>query len=198
VPDRRSHRGPHPEDVRLFDETVYSLLRQANKDLSWLLSRGYSDTSALKLVGDRFQLARRQRIAVMRCACSDEAVRRRERTEASMDEVSGEPLAIDGLNILVTVESALSGGVLIKGRDGCIRDMASVHGTFRTVKETGLAVDLIGDEIEGLGVSDCVWYLDRPVSNTGRLKRLLLHAAERRAWDWKVELVASADKFLID
>ena len=41
-------------------------------DFSWLLTRGYAEKGALKLVGDRFSLTERQRLAVMRSACSDQ------------------------------------------------------------------------------------------------------------------------------
>ena len=73
MPDRRAHRGPHPEDARLFAAEVHPALRRATGDLCWLLSRGYARESSLKLVGDRYGLLARQRIAVARCACSDEA-----------------------------------------------------------------------------------------------------------------------------
>src|SRR5688500_10446127 len=53
MPDHRSHRGPHPEDAGLFAPAVHPTLRSAVADLSWLLTRGYADPSALKLVGDR-------------------------------------------------------------------------------------------------------------------------------------------------
>jgi Protein of unknown function (DUF434) len=55
MPDTRTHRGPHPEDSRLFAPEAWPVLRQATEDLCWLLSRGYAASSALKLVGDRYQ-----------------------------------------------------------------------------------------------------------------------------------------------
>ena len=50
-PDRRRHRGAHPEDARLFEPSRLEGLRVAVSELSWLLSRGYQTKSALKLVG---------------------------------------------------------------------------------------------------------------------------------------------------
>src|SRR5947208_11694766 len=73
VPDHRTHRGPHPEDAGLFAPAAVPDLRAATGDLSWLLTRGYASPSALKVAGDRYHLNARQRIAVMRCACSDAA-----------------------------------------------------------------------------------------------------------------------------
>ena len=73
MPDKRTHRGAHPQDDRLFAPDQYSALQSATSDLSWLLTREYASPSALKIVGDRYALDARQRLAVMRCACSDEA-----------------------------------------------------------------------------------------------------------------------------
>ena len=66
MPDTRQHRGAHPSDIKLFDASKLSLLRTATSELSWLLSRGYAITSALKLVGDRHGLNKRQRLALSR------------------------------------------------------------------------------------------------------------------------------------
>jgi hypothetical protein len=74
--------------------------------------------------------------------------------------------------------------------------MASVHGTWRRVEETLPAVELIGQFLADRGVQDCLWYLDRPVSNSGRLKRILLDVAAGRGWPWGVELVADPDRIL--
>ena len=43
----------------------------------------------------------------------------------------------------------------------------------------------------------CRWYLDRPVSNSGRLKKLLLEVAAEQDWAWQVELVYSPDGVLV-
>ena len=68
MPDHRTHRGPHPEDAGLFAPAAGPGLRAATADLSWLLSRGYASPSAMKIVGDRYALDARQRMAVMRCS----------------------------------------------------------------------------------------------------------------------------------
>lgn len=191
------HRGPHPEDAKLFSEEHWPRLREATADLAWLLSRGYAGESALKLVGDRYDLARRQRIAVARSACSDQSLASRSRRRAELTELPGERLEIDGYNVLITIEAALAGGVILRGRDGCYRDLASVHGTFRRVEETFPAIELIGCFLAELRVGPCVWRLDSPVSNSGRLKGYLLEIAENRGWDWAVELSNNPDSLLI-
>ena len=148
MPDQRKHRGPHPEDQRLFARDMLPRLRAATHDLSWLLSREYSLPSATKLVGDRYSLDARQRLAVTRCACSDAARSDRRRKAVSMSSLVGQELWLDGYNVLTSVEAALSGGVILAARDGAYRDMASMHGSYRKVDETMLAIQCVGETLQ--------------------------------------------------
>lgn len=196
MPDQRKHRGPHPDDALLFVAGRVTVLRAAVDDLSWLLSREYASPSSLKLVGDRYQLAARQRTAVSRCACSDPARERRAAKRRSPDSLAGEELWIDGYNVVTTLEAALSGSVILRGRDGCLRDMASMHGSYRQVTETVPAIEILGDMLSLWHVGRCRWLLDQPVSNSGRLRGLLLELADQRGWEWTVDLVPDPDPVL--
>ena len=198
MPDRRKHRGPHPEDARLFAPEAWPVLCEATADLCWLLSRGYADKSALKLVGDRYDLVARQRTAVGRCSCSDARAARRQDHRVRPEELAGRPLWLDGYNVLTTVESALAGGVVLAGRDGTYRDMASMHGSYRKVAETLPALRLLGRLTAALKVRHCLWYLDRPVSNSGRLKQIMEDVAAAEGWPWRVELVQDPDAVLAE
>lgn len=203
MPDQRRHRGAHPADARLFAEARLDELRAAVADYSWLLTRAYGEVAALKVVGDRYGLVARQRMAVMRCACSDQALARRAARRVEPAQCRGASLAIDGYNLLITVESGLAAGVILVGRDGCFRDLASVHGTYRRVDETASAVALIAEHLAELGVAHVDWYLDAPVSNSGRLKALMADVLEQRlgrtfADTWNIELVPDPDRRLRD
>ncbi len=221
MPDTREHRGPHPADAELFTPEALPRLREAVADFSLLLTKGYADKSALKLVGDRFSLTQRQRLAVMRGSCSDQQLQSRLARRVPVEALAGQPIAIDGYNLLITVEAALSGGLIFIGRDGCFRDLASIHGTYRKVEETVPAVELIGDfltEISKLCVepdvqrpfgpgppsnrgqdardtttAQILWLLDSPVSNSGRLKTLIGEIARAHAWPWEIRLTISPD-----
>src|SRR4030043_554327 len=124
MPDKRTHRGPHPSDAKLFAPAAIADLRTALADFSLLLTKGYADKSSLKLVGDRFSLTERQRMAIMRSACSDRQLKYRKQREVKLAELGGRPIAIDGYNVLITIEAAMSGACVFKGRDGCFRDLA--------------------------------------------------------------------------
>ncbi len=193
MPDKRTHRGPHPADEKLFAAGAISNLQTAVADFSLLLTRGYAEKGALKLVGDRFSLTERQRLAIMRSACSDQQLASRSQRCIALENLAGQSIAIDGYNVLITVEAAMSGGVIFKGRDGCFRDLASIHGTYRKVTETIPAVELIGDFIGEVGAGKALWLLDSPVSNSGRLKTLIGELAHKNNWDWEVELLLSPD-----
>lgn len=198
MPDTRKHRGPHPADADLFAPAMWPALRLAVVHSSWLLTRGYPVASSLKLVGDRFQLTERQRTAVLRSACSDEAREHRAGSRLNRSRIAGETLHIDGFNVLTTIEAALAGGVILRGRDGCDRDMASMHGNYRKVDETAPALLLIGNAMADWRVAGACWLLDRPVSNSGRLRGMIRKIAAERGWNWEVELVDDPDKILVN
>jgi hypothetical protein len=180
MPDHRKHRGPHPEDKRLFAAENVPQLREAVSDLAWLFNRGYASTSALKIVGDRYALIARQRVAVARCTCCDEAVKRRQRSRIEAADLQGRELWIDGFNVLTSLEAALSGGIILHARDGCFRDMASMHGSYRKVQETIPALHILGELLAEWNVASCRWLLDQPVSNSGRLKSVFQQIAADR------------------
>ena len=182
----------------MFGRDRWEALQLAVKDLSWLLSRGYARPSAVKVVGDRYNLEQRQRMAVTRAACTDAARARRRRHEVDASAVRGTQLMVDGYNVLTTVEAALSGGVILKCRDGAIRDIASIHGTYRKVDETPAALDLIGRQLIDLGAGGCTFLLDAPVSNSGRLKALALDHFRERRWNWEIEIVPNPDALLAE
>lgn len=196
LPDKRTHRGAHPEDKQQFSQSAWLLLQLATRDLSWLLSNGYAEKSSLKLVGDRYALTKRQRMAVMRSGCSEQARQKRRNNQIPAEYLQGKVLLLDGYNILTTIETALSGGVILWGRDNTFRDLAGVHGTYRKVEETGPALDLIADFINQQNARSCLWYLDSPVSNSGRFKTMIRQLAKEKNWNWQVELVFNPDRIL--
>lgn len=204
MPDTRKHRGSRPDDDRLFEPSRHPALLMAAQEYAWLLTRGYAQTSALALVGNRHKLTERQRMAVRRSSCSDQALRQRLLTRGELAQRSDLHLGIDGYNLLITVETALSRGLILIGRDGCYRDLASVHGTYRKVEETRPAVELIARHLEEAGVAAVDWYLDRPVSNSARLKVLMAEVvapsggASAGPVAWNIELLDSPDRRLVE
>jgi len=133
----------------------------------------------------------------MRSACSDQQQMSRKQRQVKLTDLAGKPIAIDGYNVLITVEAAMSGAVIFKSRDGCLRDLASIHGTYRKVTETIPAVQLIGKFLKEHNVDNCLWLLDSPVSNSGRLKTLIGELAQKNNWNWEIKLLISPDAELV-
>jgi hypothetical protein len=174
------------------------VLRLAVTELAWLLSRGYAASSSLKLVGDRHELRQRQRELVLRATCTDAQRIARAATRVSPQEVAGKPVYVDGFNLLITIEAALGKGLVFKSRDGALRDISSVHGTYRSVAETETALIAIGETLQAMRPSTVTWFFDQPVSNSGRLAQRLRALATRQAWSWEVALAMNPDQELID
>jgi hypothetical protein len=150
-------------------------------------------TSSLKLVGDRHGLRERQRLAVSRSACSDQDRQRRKDHCVAVEQLRNQPVIVDGFNLIITIEAALSKGPLFVGVDECLRDLSSVHGSYRSVEETDRAITMIGAAFQRLAALSVCWLLDRPVSNSGRLAARLADFAVRNNCSWDVQLVFNPD-----
>ncbi|MGI4873942.1 MAG: DUF434 domain-containing protein [Janthinobacterium lividum] len=192
------HRGPHPADARLFAPDWVPVLRRAVAELSWLLTRDYPSGAALKLVGDRYAMTERQRWAVARAACTDEHRTQRAATELPLAAIGGRPVSIDGFNLLITLETALSGGLVLRGRDGALRDLSSIHGTYRAVQETDRAIELTAATLVPAAPSAVRWLFDQPVSNSGRLAARLRDFGAAHNLPWTAEVVLNPDRVLAE
>ncbi|MBN8615364.1 MAG: DUF434 domain-containing protein [Deltaproteobacteria bacterium] len=192
------HRGPAPKDAQLFASDVMDTLRLATHELAWLIERGYASPSALKLVGDRHALTARQRSAIERAAVPDSiaAVRRAHRVE--LGALRDRTLAIDGFNVLIVGESALSGAPIFVGRDEAVRDLGGVHGSWHRVSETERVIAALTSIVIAAGCARVRVFLDAPVSNSGRLRGMIeaSFAAIASMPPFEVTLVPNADHAL--
>lgn len=135
-------------------------------------------------------------MAVGRCACSIESAERRRNAELTPIALRGRELWLDGYNVLTVLESALSGGVVLLGRDGCCRDIAGIHRRHRKVDETIPVLRMIGETCVAWGVTRCHWWLDQPVSNSGRLRTLIHDISAAAGWAVAVDLAFNPDRVL--
>ena len=88
-------------------EIRISVLKEARKDLKYLLNRGYNKPSALKLVGDRYQLNKPERSILFRSVFSDREAEIIKSKRVSISELRGRKLLVDGFNVLNTIEEIL-------------------------------------------------------------------------------------------
>lgn len=191
------NRGKHPSDDKLFAPKWHPIFTEAIDDYSFLLSRGYAIKSSLQIVGNRYKLNKRQQLALLRVGAGSQEINLRKSKELQSSDLKNQLISIDGFNLLILLESALSGAFIFKGRDGTYRDISSVHGSYKRVQKTESAIILIGNVLKELQVGAVEWYLDSPISNSGRLKKMLLEISEQYQFNWSIELVNNPDKVLV-
>ena len=191
------NRGKQSNDDKYFSPKWHPIFTEAINDLCFLLTRGYAENSALQIVGNRYKLNKRQRNAILRISVGEEEIAIRNKSKVSKTALKNEVVEIDGFNLLILLESAMSGAYIFKGRDGLYRDISSVHGSYKRVVKTENAILLVGEVLKKLQVKAVKWYFDQPVSNSGRLKSRLLELSEEHGFNWEVELVFDPDKVLV-
>ena len=173
-------------------------LLQALNDMHYLLSRNYPPRATLALVGNRYQLVQRQLQALQGMSCSAEEMNKRKEKELLPAALKGQTLLLDGFNVLIILETALAGGFIFEGLDGCYRDIASVHGTYKKAQHTNEALIIIGNTLQQLQLQKVVWVFDAPISNSGKLKSTCYEIAEKHGFPWEIILDNHPDKYLID
>lgn len=193
------NRGKEASDDNLFGtEKIQLKLKEAVTDLSYFLSRGYGEKATLALVGNRYRLNSRQQQAVRGMSASQSQIEDRKSKEIQRKELEGKEIAIDGFNALILLESILSNAYVFSGQDGFIRDLSSVHGTYKRVKQTSQAIEIIADFYKKEKIKTFFWFFDKPVSNSGRLKKIIEEIALENQYDWRVELVYNPDKVIAE
>jgi len=191
-----TRRGYSPDDERNFTGTGLMTLGRAAKDLCYLLGRGFPLKSASVFVGDHYLLSERQRVALSRVAAAESDIVEREKKRLQPEAVAGKEVNIDGFNAIITLEVALSGSPVLACLDGSYRDLAGLRGTYRLIGRTDEAIRLIIHKMQTLDAARAVFWLDAPVSNSGRLKTRIAELAEEAGLPVGIELAANVDAVL--
>lgn len=188
-------RGYSPNDAKEFGIRSLEKLHRAGQDLYYLLNQGYPIKGASTFVGNHHLLSERQRLALVR-AVSSEADLQIRRNKEVKNIPHGSTVNIDGFNTIITLEVALSDSLLLRCMDGTIRDLAALRGTYRLIDKTETAIMLIGKTLEQNGVDKAVFYLDAPVSNSGRLKQKIIETLLPFDLEVQVEVIHNVDSVL--
>ncbi len=188
-------RGYSPNDEKEFGSRSLENLHRAGRDLYYLLNQGYPIKGASTFVGNHYLLSERQRLALVR-AVSSEADLQIRRNKEVKNIPHGSTVNIDGFNTIITLEVALSDSLLLRCMDGTIRDLAALRGTYRLIDKTETAIMLIGKTLEQNRVDKAVFYLDAPVSNSGRLKQKIIETLLSFDMKVKVEVIHNVDSVL--
>lgn len=185
---------------------------EAAEDLRYLLARGYRREPALKLVGDKRQLSRLERLMLYRGVYDEGTAKARRGKLADPTAASGRRLAVDGYNVLITLEAALSGAPLILCDDGVVRDLTASHGKHKPTERTLRALRLLIEFLKKVKPGETNFFFDSQVGGSGKLAAMvgrMLAEAKLRGSAKAVkrgdkaallggEIIATSDSALID
>lgn len=193
------NRGKNTGDDNLFgSEKQLGKLKLAVQDMQYLLTRGYAEKAGSELVGNRYRLKTRQIQALRGASASDMQIHERNLKQLKSSELKDRIIYLDGFNVLILLESLLSEAYIFEGADGCFRDLSGIHGTYKRVNQTLKAVELVASFFQKNKVQKLVWVFDQPVSNSGRVKQMVLAFASENNLNWESELQFNPDKFLAE
>ena len=187
-------------------------LAEAATDLRFLLARGYPRHAALGLVGNRYILDHTARQLLHRGVFAPTVAAARRAKLRRLRDLPGRPLALDGHNVLITLECAGRGLPLVAADDGFIRDVGEISRAFKVSPDTDRVLALVADYLADHAPGPVEVFYDAPLSLSGELARrtrevfasrgLAVQAAavpvpERRLADF-AGAIATSDTALID
>jgi hypothetical protein len=146
-------------------------LQAAATDFRYLLTRGYPRRAALTLVGNRYGLDETARRLLHRGVFAPEVARARRAKLRLLRDKPGRPLALDGHNVLITLECAERGLPLVAADDGFIRDVGEISRAFKVSDATDRVLTLVADYLTAHRAGPLRVFYDAPLSLSGELAR---------------------------
>jgi hypothetical protein len=147
------------------------LVQAAAADFRFLLARGYPRKNALGLVGNRYGLEETARRLLHRGVFAPEAAAARRAKLRRLREVPGLPLALDGHNVLITLECAARRLPLVAADDGFIRDVGEISRAFRVSEATDESLARLAAYLADRAPGPLEVFYDAPLSLSGELAR---------------------------
>lgn len=148
-----------------------AILRQAASDFRYLLDRGYPRAASLSLVGNRYQLPRLARQLLHRGVFASAIATARRHKFLNLRAAAGKTLAVDGHNVLITLEAGFRGLPLVLANDGCIRDVAEISKAYRPGPVTDQALKLLAAALKKADIAAAMVLYDAPLRKSGELAR---------------------------
>lgn len=187
-------RGYDEADEKSFKGEGLLKIKKASNDVKYLLNAGYKVKQATMFVANHYALTERERLVLARGVAADKDIDARKAKLSNLENL--DTVYIDGFNAIIPMESLLSGSVLFKCQDGAVRDLANLRGSYKIIDKTEGAIRLILSKLDDLKVKKAIINLDKPVSNSGRLKTMILKVSNDFNVDVKVNLLDAVDKSL--
>lgn len=186
-------------------------MKEAVHDLRYLLNRDYPRDSAVEFVSDHYELELDKRHLLTRCVFSKEEVRSHRLKLVESSEIEGRIVGVDGYNVLITVESILSGDGVIRCDDGIVRDLQAIFGSYKMNELTEEAIKIILKLLDEMNPCEVFLFFDKQVSKSGELAGFTRRELKKQNLSgdaqtvegvdktvWEHEVSASSDRIIIE
>src|SRR4030042_2819968 len=169
-------------------------------DYLYLIEKRYSRKSSLKIVGDRYRLNSDQRSVLQRGVIKRKIAIERERKFVKEENLFFNCLVIDCYNVLITIISYLTGKFLYISNDGFLRDTSEAHSNIKkfSINTIVKAFYLLFEYIKELDLSEVIFFLDSPVSNSAKLSNKINSLLDLNNLEGYAQVVRSADHYIIN
>jgi hypothetical protein len=171
-------------------------LGQAAIDLRYLLGRGYSRELGLKLTGDRWGLDAEARQVLRRAVAARATARSRRERLLPLMAVRGQAVGVDGHNVIITLESALMGAVLVAADDDTVRDIGQRGRNYGPGPHSEAAARLLVQTLARAGAARALILLDAPLPFSGQTAGMLRELMAAAGLDGEARAVADPEKEL--
>ena len=171
-------------------------LWEAARDFRYLLARGYPRQAALGLVGNRYGLEVIGRRLLHRGVFAPEVAAARRAKLRRIADFPGHPLALDGHNVLITLECALRKLPLVAADDGWVRDVGEVSRAFRVSPATDRVLARLADYLADQAAGPVEVFYDAPLSLSGELARRTREIFASRGLDVRAAAVPVPERRL--
>ncbi len=183
--------------MSFIDEIRREVVLEAMKDYKYLLNRGYPQTLALNTVTTRYMLTKKERLLLYRTVHNDTHVYTILRKIVNPKDISGQPLLIDGYNVILTIKAAVMCEYVYESDDTFLRDLLAVHGGVKYDEHFRKALEILIFNLRKLNASYTLITLDKQVSKSGELASLIRELLRRNNIKGDAETVIKNDAFII-
>lgn len=174
-------------------DTTISKLSSPARDIRYLLEKGYPKTSSIRFVGDHYRLEKSERHILTRVIVPPGTAVARNKKRLTYKEVSGKKILADGYNVLIAIESMLTGHTLWLCDDGFVRDTRGVFKSHNNTAITTEAVKQMCSILSKCNVPFVKVLLDSQMSQSGELAALIREELALLSLQSEVSTSAHAD-----
>ena len=192
---KNTRRGYLPEYEKWFKKDIETL-HNAFSDWNYLINRGYKNKSATQFIMQRYSLSEKQRLFLARTIATKEDINAR-LAKTTLD-VRDKEVYVDGFNAIIILEAIVCQSPVFICQDYAVRDVSDIKGNYHIICATEPAIKLLLGTLEELGVRKVHIHLDKPISNSIRLKCFIEKIYKENGYTFAldIKLLDACDKSL--